>query len=102
MKKLILTAALTLSLTGYATADTTGTATAAFSDAQKAQIGEIAAGYLRAHPEILIEMSQKLQAQAQNKQMASAAGAALANQDALLNDPSSPVLHPATQIFSEG
>ncbi|WP_448310459.1 DsbA family protein [Pantoea sp. PGP6] len=93
MKKHILAAALTLSLTGHAIA-----ADDAFSDAQKAQIGEIAADYLRAHPEILIEMSQKLQAQSQEKQMASAASAALKEQDGLLNDPTSPVLHPKGDV----
>lgn len=72
--------------------------TGAFTVQQKAQIGEVAADYLRAHPEILIEMSQKLQAQAQNKQMASAATAALENQAALLNDPTSPVLHPKGDV----
>ena len=121
MKKHILAAALTLGFTGYATADmsaiadvsaaaaagaaanaatadVSASATTAFSAAQQVQIGEIAADYLRAHPEILIEMSQKLQAQSQEKQMASAAGAALENQDALLNDPTSPVLHPKGDV----
>ncbi|MBK4768971.1 MAG: DsbA family protein [Pantoea sp. Morm] len=93
MKKLILATALTFSLAGHALADAE-----TFTDAQKAQIGQVAADYLRAHPEILIEMSQKLQAQAQNKQMASAAGAALDNQDALLNDPTAPVLHPKGDV----
>ena len=93
MKKNILAIALTLSLSGHAFASE-----APFSASQKAQIGEVAADYLRAHPEILVEMSQKLQAQAQNKQMASAAGAALENQDALLNDPTSPVLHPKGDV----
>lgn len=93
MKKHILTTILTLILTGHAFG-----AEAPFSAAQKMQIGEVAAGYLREHPEILIEMSQKLQAQAQNKQMASAAGAALENQDTLLNDPTSPVLHPQGDV----
>lgn len=93
MKKLILATTLTMLLAGTAlAADTT------FSAAQKAQIGEVAADYLRAHPEILVEMSQKLQAQAQNKQMASAAGAAPENRDALLNDPTSPVLHPGGDV----
>lgn len=93
MKKHILTAALLLTLTGHASAaDTT------FNAAQKAQIGEVAADYLRAHPEILIEMSQKLQAQAQNKQMGSAVTAALQEQDALLNDPTSPVLNPQGDV----
>ena len=93
MKKLILATALTFALAGHALADAE-----TFTDAQKAQIGQVAADYLRAHPEILIEMSQKLQAQAQNKQRASAAGAALDNQDALLNDPTSPVLHPKGDV----
>jgi protein-disulfide isomerase len=43
-------------------------------------------------------MSQKLQAQSQEKQMASAAGAALKEQDGLLNDPTSPVLHPKGDV----
>lgn len=89
MKTLILATTLISGLSGHAYADDK-----AFTDAQKAQIGPVAAEYLRAHPEILIEMSQSLQAQAQSRQMASAATAALANQDALLNDPTSPVLHP--------
>lgn len=98
MKKQILAAALTMSLTGHAIADTTTTAVATFNDTQKAQIGEVAADYLRAHPEILIEMSQKLQAQSQEKQMASASAAALQNKEALLNDPTSPVLHPKGDV----
>ncbi|MDR7345399.1 protein-disulfide isomerase [Pantoea alhagi] len=93
MKKHFFAAALTLSLTGHAFA-----ADSSFTDAQKTQIGEIAADYLRAHPEILIEMSQALQTQSQEKQMAAAAGAALENQDALLNDPTSPVLHPKGDV----
>lgn len=93
MKKHILTTILTLSLTGHAFA-----AEAPFSAAQKAQIGEVAADYLRAHPEILIEMSQKLQAQAQSKQMGSAVTAALQDQAALLNDLTSPVLHPEGDV----
>jgi len=67
-----------------------------FTDAQKDQIGLVAADYLRAHPEILNEMSKKLRAQAQNTQTSSAA--ALENRDALLSDPTSPVLHPTGDV----
>ena len=39
-----------------------------FTPGQEARIGEIAKDYLLAHPEVLVEVSQKLQAQQQEKQ----------------------------------
>ena len=39
-----------------------------FSASQEKRIGEIAADYLRAHPEILIQMSEKLQQEQEAKQ----------------------------------
>ena len=39
-----------------------------FSASQEKRIGEIAADYLRAHPEILIQMSEKLQHEQEAKQ----------------------------------
>lgn len=93
MKRRLLATALTLSFAGHAFA-----ADETFTDGQKAQIGQVAADYLRAHPDILIEMSQTLQAQVQSKQRDSVVAAALNNQDALLNDPSSPVLHPKGDV----
>jgi len=74
------------------------TAVKGFTDEQKAQIGAVAADYLRAHPELLIEMSQKLQAQAQQKQDSQSVQAALAQQAQLLNDPDSPVLNPKGDV----
>lgn len=65
-----------------------------FTPSQQAAIGQIAADYLRAHPEILIEMSEKLQHQEEQQQQKSAIAAVLANRQALLQDPASPVVHP--------
>lgn len=96
MKKNLIALAAALPL--YLTAGAGFAAENDFSDAQKAQIGQVAADYLRAHPEILIEMSQKLQAQQQTKQRDQAVTAALQELPALLNDPASPVLHPAGDV----
>lgn len=70
----------------------------AFTPAQQSQIGTIAADYLRAHPEILIEMSQTLQAQEQEKQQKRTLSAVLESQPALLDDPDSPVLNPKGSV----
>lgn len=86
MKKLLSLALLSLSVTAGA-ADN-------FTAEQKREIGEVAADYLRQHPELLVEMSQKLQQQEQDKQSVQAVSAVLNSQDALLNDPTSPVLNP--------
>lgn len=40
----------------------------AFTPEQEAQIGKIAADYLVAHPEVLVQVSQKLQQQEQERQ----------------------------------
>lgn len=66
-------------------------APAALTDAQKAQIDQEIHTYLLAHPEILIEMSQKLQAQ-QQQAMTEKATAVISSQVKLLaHDPQSPV-----------
>lgn len=67
---------------------------AAFTPEQEARIGEIAKDYLLAHPEVLVEVSQKLQAQQQEKQQAMTA-AVVQNQAALLNDKGTPSYGPA-------
>jgi len=67
---------------------------AAFTPEQEARIGEIAKDYLLAHPEVLVEVSQKLQAQQQEKQQAMTA-AVIQNQAALLNDKGTPSYGPA-------
>ena len=61
----------------------------------EARIGEIAKDYLLAHPEVLVEVSQKLQAQQQEKQQQAMTAAVVQNQAALLNDKGTPSYGPA-------
>jgi protein-disulfide isomerase len=63
-----------------------------FTPEQEARIGEIAADYLVAHPEVLVTVSQKLQAQQQAKQQMAFAVKVMENQAALLNDKDTPVV----------
>lgn len=67
----------------------------AFTAEQEARIGEVAKDYLLAHPEILVEVSQKLEAQQQEKEQQSMTQAVLRHQDALLDDKSTPSYGPA-------
>lgn len=67
----------------------------AFTPEQEARIGEIAKDYLLAHPEVLVEVSQKLQAQQQEKQKQAMSAAVIENQTALLNDKGTPSYGPA-------
>lgn len=67
----------------------------AFTPEQEARIGEIARAYLLDHPEVLLEVSQKLQVQQHEQQLHAITTAVLAHQDALLNDPSTPSYGPA-------
>lgn len=69
---------------------------AVFTPEQEARIGQIAADYLVAHPEILVQVSQKLQAQQQARQQQMMAARVMDNQDALLNNPDTPVTGPKT------
>lgn len=69
---------------------------AVFTPEQEARIGEVAADYLVAHPEILVQVSQKLQAQQQERQQQQAALKVMDNQEALLRDPGTPVIGPET------
>ncbi|HAK4778382.1 TPA: thioredoxin domain-containing protein [Salmonella enterica] len=66
-----------------------------FTPEQEVRIGQVAADYLLAHPDILIQVSQKLQAQQQDKQIKAMTAAVLANQDALVNDKDNPSYGPA-------
>ncbi|MDR3433338.1 MAG: DsbA family protein [Rouxiella aceris] len=74
-----------------AAADSTA---ANFSDAQQQAIGKIAADYIIAHPEVLVQASQKLQAQQQQQQTNDALNAVLANVPALLQDQDTPSYGP--------
>ncbi|WP_131867965.1 DsbA family protein [Biostraticola tofi] len=67
----------------------------AFNPEQQAQIGKIAADYLVAHPDILLQASQKLQEQEEEKQANAFAEIVLTNKDALLADKNTPTAGPA-------
>lgn len=66
-----------------------------FTSDQEARIGEVAKEYLLNHPEVLIEVSQKLQAQQQEMRRQAMATAVLNHQDSLLNDKTTPAFGPA-------
>ncbi|XBS69557.1 hypothetical protein ABK905_24885 [Acerihabitans sp. KWT182] len=70
-------------------------AEAPFTPAQQEAIGKIAADYLTAHPEILVQISQKLQAQQAQEQANALTEGVLNNQAALLNDKDTPAVGPA-------
>lgn len=65
-----------------------------FTPEQEARIGEIAANYLVAHPEVLVTVSQKLQEQQKARQQTTYAVRVMQNQKALLQDPDTPVSGP--------
>lgn len=65
-----------------------------FTPEQEEKIGKIAGEYLLAHPEILVQVSQKLQAQQQAKAQLSFALKVMEQQRALLLDPETPVIGP--------
>lgn len=66
-----------------------------FTQEQEARIGEIAAEYLVAHPEVLVAVSQKLQEQQEARQQLEFAVRVMDNQAALLNDADTPAIGPA-------
>ncbi len=65
-----------------------------FTPAEEAQIGKIAADYLVAHPEVLVQVSQKLQQQQQERQQMALTLRVMDNQPALLRDAGTPVVGP--------
>ena len=65
-----------------------------FSPEQEARIGEIAADYLVAHPEILVTVSSKLLEQQQTRKQNMFALSVMDNQTALLQDPDTPAFGP--------
>lgn len=66
-----------------------------FTPEQEAQIGKIAADYLVQHPEILVQVSQKLQQQQQERQQMALTARVMDNQAALLQDADTPSVGPA-------
>lgn len=65
-----------------------------FTPEQEDHIGEVAKDYFLAHPEILLDISRKLQEQQRDEQTKAVAAAVLEQQDALLNDKSTPSYGP--------
>jgi len=94
MKKLLFSAVLPLLLSAQSAIAVETPAVEFFKPGEQEAIGKIAADYLRAHPEILIEMSEKLQHQEEQQQQKGAISAVLANQKSLLQEPNRPVVHP--------
>lgn len=76
---------------------------ALFTPEQEARIGEVAKAYLLQHPELLIEVDQKLQQLQHEEQRKVMTSAVLQHQDALLNDKSVPSIGPADAkvVFTE-
>lgn len=69
----------------------------AFTPAQQEAIGPLARDYLLAHPDILLQMSEKLEAQQQtvaNRTVQTALTTQPELQATLLHDPATPVVHP--------
>jgi len=65
-----------------------------FTPEQEARIGELAKAYLLKHPELLIEVDQKLQKIQYDEQMNAMTTAAIQHQDELLNDKTVPAIGP--------
>lgn len=63
----------------------------AFTPEQEARIGEIAVDYLLAHPEVLVQVSQKLQQQQHEREQLAMSLKVMDNQAALLRDADTPV-----------
>ncbi|MFU0923618.1 thioredoxin domain-containing protein [Kluyvera sichuanensis] len=76
------------------------TATAAtppvFTPEQEARIGQIATDYLVTHPEVLVTVSQKLQAQQRERQQQVFALNVMNHLQAIVADPDTPVVGPAS------
>lgn len=88
---------LALLVTTYICFSATATAAKApvFTPEQEARIGEIAGDYLIAHPEILVQVSQKLQVQQRERQQQAYAMKVMDNLKELTADPDTPVIGPA-------
>lgn len=65
-----------------------------FTPEQEARIGEIAADYLVAHPDVLVTVSKKLQEHQLQREQLRYAGRVMNNQRELLNDSDTPVIGP--------
>lgn len=86
-------AALTAALS-FITSSLQASQIAMFTPEQEARIGQIAADYMLSHPEILVQVSQKLQVQQQELQQKMLRQKVMENQDALLQDADTPSFGP--------
>ena len=84
----IITAAIALAMLGEPAL------AGSFTDAQKKEIEQIVRQYLLENPEILVEMSRKLEAKRQAEAEARAQAALAAHGDLIFNNPADPVLGP--------
>jgi len=80
-------------MSGFAVAAENPVAT--YTPEQEARIGEVAKNYLLSHPEVLVDVSQKLQAQQQEKQQQAMISSIIQNKTALLNHKGTPSYGPA-------
>lgn len=89
MKKIVMALAVSLfALTSAVAAD-------AFTPQQKEEIGKISSDYLLEHPEVLIQVSQKLQQKQAEAMQQKLLQGVLAQKDQLLGDKNSPMKKPA-------
>ena len=96
MKQILKLAAIALAMsTALPSAPSNAAEAADFTPAQQARIGEIAADYLVAHPDVLIEVSKKLQARQQAMQQQAYVQSALKAHRLLMQLDGVPVKGPA-------
>lgn len=70
-------------------------AAAMFTQEQEARIGEVARDYLLVHPEVLVDVSRKLQTKQEENQQLAMTAAVIQNQTALMYDDGTPSRGPA-------
>ncbi|WP_233593054.1 DsbA family protein [Candidatus Pantoea deserta] len=74
---------------------TEGDAAELFTPEQEQRIGVVAKQYLLAHPEVLVEVSEKLESMQHEQQIKKITAAVIQQQDALLSDKSVPSVGPS-------
>ncbi|MCV2513349.1 DsbA family protein (plasmid) [Leclercia pneumoniae] len=94
MKVSTLTALLVTTYIGFDSMARASAPQPVFTPEQEAKIGEIAAEYLVAHPEVLVAVSQKLHEQQEARQQLQFAVRVMDNHAALLNDADTPAFGP--------
>ncbi|WP_072017647.1 DsbA family protein [Erwinia typographi] len=93
--KMIMAGGVMLSGLAVAAEQPQGAGSAPFSPEQEDRIGELTRNYLLAHPDIIIEVEQKLQTMQQKRQIKMITEAALRYQESLLDNRETPSYGPA-------